>query len=122
MMFQWNKVWALRYGGAILSGVMLAASFPGWNQSTLIYTALVPLLLAVQSLSARQAALLSWLSGVVFYGLSLSWFWQMTNTVDAWVFKFGTGGALLSIVPTNRGIPSCVNRFTKARLEKLNRT
>ena len=98
MMFQWNKVWALRYGGAILSGVMLAASFPGWNQSTLIYTALVPLLLAVQSLSARQAALLSWLSGVVFYGLSLSWFWQMTNTVDAWVFKFGTGGALLFIV------------------------
>ena len=33
-----------------------------------------------------------------FYGISLSWFWQMTNTVDAWVFRLGTGGALLFIV------------------------
>ena len=97
-MFQWKTIGALRLGGAVLSGMMLAASFPGWNQSTLIFTALVPLLLAVQSLSARQAALLSWLSGIVFYGVSLSWFWQMTNTVDAWVFKFGTAGALLFIV------------------------
>ena len=98
MIFKWNKIGALRCGGAVLSGLMLAASFPGWSQSTLIFTALVPLLLAVQSLSARQTAALSWLCGVVFYGVSLSWFWQMTNTVDAWAFKFGTGGALLFIV------------------------
>ena len=98
MTSKWNKIGALRCGGAVLSGLMLAASFPGWSQSTLIFTALVPLLLAVQSLSARQAAALSWLSGVVFYGISLSWFWQMTNTVDEWLFRLGTGGALLFIV------------------------
>ena len=98
MIFRWNKIGALRCGGAVLSGLMLAASFPGWSQSTLIFTALVPLLLSVQSLSVRRAAVLSWLSGMVFYGISLSWFWQMTNTVDAWVFRLGTCGALLFIV------------------------
>ena len=93
-----NKIGVLRYAGAVLSGLMLAASFPGWSQSTLIFTALVPLLLAVQSLSVPRAAVLSWLSGMVFYGFSLSWFWQMTNTVDAWVFRLGTCGALVFIV------------------------
>ena len=47
-------------------GTDVGGEFSGWSQSTLIFTALVPLLLSVQSLSVRRAAVLSWLSGMVF--------------------------------------------------------
>ena len=66
MSFKNNKFWILRFGGVILSGLMLAASFPGIGQSTLIFAALVPLLLSIQSLPNRLVILFSWLSGMVF--------------------------------------------------------
>mgnify|MGYP001158588575 CR=1 FL=1 len=88
----------LRIAGAVLTGLMLAVSFPGWGQSTVVFTALVPLLLAVQSVSSKRAAGLAWLSGMVFFGLSLSWFWKMTHTVDVWLFKVGTLGGFLILI------------------------
>ena len=98
MSFRNNKFWILRFGGVILSGIMLAASFPGIGQSTLIFAALVPLLLSIQSLPNRLVILFSWLSGMVFFGISLSWFWQMINTVDIWLFKIATGLAYFFII------------------------
>lgn len=93
-----NKRNGFRVGGAVLTGLMLVGSFPGWGQSTLVFTALVPLLLAVQSVSTKRAAGLAWLSGLVFFAVSLSWFWKMTHTVDVWLFKAGTLAGFLILV------------------------
>ena len=51
--------------GSLLSGVLLALSFPGFGHSTLIYVGLVPLLFAVRKASAKKAALLGLLAGFV---------------------------------------------------------
>ena len=74
----------LRIAGAVLTGLMLAVSFPGWGQSTVVFTALVPLLLAVQSVSSKRAAGLAWLSGMVFFGLSFVPFVFVIAIVAPW--------------------------------------
>lgn len=73
--------------GSVLSGVLLALSFPGVGQSILAYTALIPLLFAVQSVSAKRAVWLGLLSGLVFYLLSLSWLGNLPGVVESWGLK-----------------------------------
>ncbi|MDF7798069.1 apolipoprotein N-acyltransferase [Pontiellaceae bacterium B1224] len=68
--------------GSILSGVLLALSFPGYGNATLIYVALVPLMLAIQSASVKKAAWLGLLSGFVFFMMSLSWLRHLTGRVE----------------------------------------
>ncbi len=76
--------------GAVLSGVLLALSFPGYGQATLVYIALVPLMFAVQSASVKKAALLGLLSGFVFFMLSMSWLTNLTGTVDSVLIKLSS--------------------------------
>jgi len=73
--------------GSILSGVLLALAFPGFGNATLIFVALVPLMFAVQSASVKKAALLSLLSGFVFFVMSLWWLSNLTNRVEGFGLK-----------------------------------
>ncbi len=73
--------------GSILSGVFLAWGFPGFGKATLAFVALVPLMFAVQSASAKKAAWLGLLSGFVFFMISLSWLQNLTGTVAGGALK-----------------------------------
>ncbi|MDF7823207.1 apolipoprotein N-acyltransferase [Pontiellaceae bacterium B12227] len=68
--------------GSILSGVLLALAFPGFGNPTVIFVALVPLMLAVQSSSVKKASWLGLLSGFVFFMMSLSWLGNLTGRVE----------------------------------------
>jgi apolipoprotein N-acyltransferase len=78
----------LRILGSVLSGVLLALAFPGFNKSTLIYTAFVPLLFAIQTVSIRRAAWLGLLSGFVFFMISLSWLHNLAGMVEGAALSF----------------------------------
>ncbi len=93
------KQQVLRLGGSLLTGGLLAAGFPGYGHSTVMFVALVPLMFAVQAVTAKRAAVLSWLSGLAFFALSLSWLCNMTRTVEDILFKTGTwcGYLLLAV-------------------------
>ncbi len=58
---------------AVLSGLLLAASFPSLNYSFLAWFALVPLLFALRGLSIQSGLLLSFLSGLTFFFGTVSW-------------------------------------------------
>ena len=45
---------ALRIGGCLLSGILLALAFPGFENFTLAFIGLVPLMFAVQSVSRKR--------------------------------------------------------------------
>ena len=64
---------------ALLSGVLLALCYPGWDQGWLIWLALTPLITAVW-LSPRPGrrawlrdALLGWVTGIVFFTITFAW-------------------------------------------------
>jgi apolipoprotein N-acyltransferase len=69
----WRAGPALRAGAAVLAGVALALAFPGPDLGPVVFVALVPLLLAVETLRPRQAAALGYLTGLVFVGLLIWW-------------------------------------------------
>jgi apolipoprotein N-acyltransferase len=104
-----NSMW-IRISGSILSGVLLALSFPGFSRSTLAYAALVPLMFAVQSLPARKAAGLGLLAGFVFYILSLSWLRNLTGTVDSAILQVSAlaGYVFLAFYCGLYFIPFCI--------------
>jgi apolipoprotein N-acyltransferase len=58
---------------AVLSGLLLAASFPSLGYSFLAWFALVPLLFALRDQSVRAGLLLSFLFGLVFFCFTVSW-------------------------------------------------
>ncbi len=64
-----SPVWSV--AGSLLSGLLLAVSFPGFGQASLAFIALVPLMFSVWSATARRAALLGLLTGFVFFMLSM---------------------------------------------------
>ncbi len=80
----------LYFIGAVLSGIMLGVSFPSFNISTLIFISLVPLLFVIQAVSLKYVILYSWLSGLIFFSISLSWLYNITNTINGVLFVSGT--------------------------------
>jgi len=58
---------------AVLSGLLLAASFPGPGYSFLAWFALVPFLFALSGQTVRTGLLLSFLFGLVFFCGTVSW-------------------------------------------------
>ena len=62
-----------RLGGALASGLLLAAAFPRLDQGYLAWFALVPLLAAVRGLAPRKAAGYGWITGFVFFLVTISW-------------------------------------------------
>jgi len=63
-----------RWLPALLSGALLALSFPGsGDQGWAAFAALVPLLAAVEGTDWRRSALLGFGAGVVFWGATIPW-------------------------------------------------
>lgn len=63
----------LRGGLAVLSGVLLALSFPGFNLAPLAFAGLVPLLVALHGVTAGQGICLGTIAGLVLYLMSIPW-------------------------------------------------
>jgi len=62
---------------ALGSGVALAFAFPIFNFPLLAWIAVAALILAVLNASPPYAFLLGWLHGIVFYALSVPWFYNV---------------------------------------------
>ena len=62
---------------ALISGVALALSFPVFNFPLLAWVSLALLILAALNAALKFALLLGWLHGVVFYALSVPWFYTV---------------------------------------------
>lgn len=87
---------------ALLSGVLLAASFPKYGHAAFAWTALAPLLIAVALEVRRTAAQsrrarvfqLGWITGFTHFSLTVSWVVEVMNlhgglpTVVAWLVMF----------------------------------
>lgn len=61
------------YLTAIISGLLLAFAYPRFNLEFLAWFALVPLLFAIYGGNARRALKLGFVTGLVFYFITLSW-------------------------------------------------
>lgn len=66
---------------AVLSGILLAASFPSLDWSFLAWFALVPFLFALRDLTVRAGLLLSFLFGIVFFSGTVYW---VTNSIHVY--------------------------------------
>ncbi len=64
---------------AILSGLLLAAAFPKWNQTYLLFIALIPLYWALQGKSLKAAFGLGLISGLAHYLALLYWIIYVTH-------------------------------------------
>jgi apolipoprotein N-acyltransferase len=62
---------------ALASGVALALAYPNFNLPVLAWVAPALLILAVLGTTLRQAVLLGWLQGAVFYFLTVPWIYTV---------------------------------------------
>jgi apolipoprotein N-acyltransferase len=74
-----SRAAALRVLAAPVSGALLAAAFPALDLGPLALVALVPLLLAVETIRPARAAALGYLAGLTFFGLHLLWIAQFLS-------------------------------------------
>ena len=58
---------------ALLSGVLLGLTFPGYNLWLLSWVAFIPFFMALDRASVRQAALVGLVVGIGWFGLTLPW-------------------------------------------------
>jgi apolipoprotein N-acyltransferase len=73
----------LRLLAAPVSGALLAAAFPALDLGPLALVALVPLVLATETVRPRTAAALGYLAGLTFFGLHLLWIAQFLSWTGA---------------------------------------
>jgi apolipoprotein N-acyltransferase len=69
----------LHYLAAILSGLLLAAAFPKWDQTYLLIFALVPLFWALRHKSLKAAFFLGLVAGLAHYAALLYWIVYVTH-------------------------------------------
>ncbi len=69
----------VRILAAILSGLLLAAAFPKWDQTYLLIFALVPLLWALRGQTLKAAFWLGLVSGLAHYVALLYWIVYVTH-------------------------------------------
>jgi apolipoprotein N-acyltransferase len=102
---------ALRVLAAPVTGALLAAAFPALDLGPLALVALVPLLLAVETVRPLKAAALGYLAGLVFFGLHLLWIAQFLSWTGAvaWLAWGALSGvqaaafaAFFALVPATR--------------------
>jgi apolipoprotein N-acyltransferase len=108
----WRAGPAPRLAAAVLAGVALSLAFPGPDIGPVAFVALVPLLLAIETVSPRRAAALGYLTGFVFFGLLILWiptdFLSWTGGVGwlAWLALCGAEAcfvaAFAALVPATR--------------------
>ena len=61
-----------------LSGILLVLSFPPFNLTIFVWVGLVPLLIAIEGLKPKNAFILSYLTGIVFFWGLLHWLIHVT--------------------------------------------
>jgi apolipoprotein N-acyltransferase len=74
---------ALRLAAALVTGGALAAAFPGPDIGPLALVAMVPLLLATETVRPRRAAALGYLAGFTFFGAHLLWIAEFLSWTGA---------------------------------------
>jgi apolipoprotein N-acyltransferase len=76
-----------QWTAAACSGVLLAASFPPWNQHQLVWIALLPLLGALWTLpssaSRWKAPLLGYAAGIVYFTATFYWLHALADIFDS---------------------------------------
>jgi apolipoprotein N-acyltransferase len=104
---------ALRLVAAVASGALLAAAFPALDWGAVALVALVPLLLAVETIRPRTAAALGYLAGLTFFGLHLLWIAQFLSWTGpvAWLawgalsaVQAAFVAAFFALVPATRSL------------------
>ena len=65
--------WGLRLIAAVSTGLLLVLAFPGPDLGPVAFVALIPLLLAVETVRPRHAAALGFVAGMVFFVLHIWW-------------------------------------------------
>ena len=75
----------LRGGAALISGVLLWSAFPPQTQTESAFFALVPLMLLTRASTPKRAFAWAWLSGMVFWCATLSWFPAIVKNGGPWV-------------------------------------
>jgi apolipoprotein N-acyltransferase len=65
--------WGLRLIAAVSTGLLLVLAFPGPDLGPVAFVALIPLLLAVETVRPRHAAALGFVAGLVFFVLHIWW-------------------------------------------------
>jgi apolipoprotein N-acyltransferase len=102
---------ALRLLAAPVTGALLAAAFPALDLGPLALVALVPLLLVVETVRPRAAAVLGYLAGLTFFGLHLLWIAQFLSWTGgvAWLawgalsaIQAAAFAAFFALVPATR--------------------
>ena len=63
---------------AILSGILLALSYPIFNLELFAYVAFVPLFFAIKNVTLKKAFFLSYICGVVFFAITIYWLIHVT--------------------------------------------
>jgi apolipoprotein N-acyltransferase len=71
----------LRLGLATGSGLLCSAAFPPWDVGAVAFVGLIPLVVAVEGTSPREATWLGYLSGLAFY---LATIWWVINTMTTY--------------------------------------
>ncbi|MEI7903642.1 MAG: apolipoprotein N-acyltransferase, partial [bacterium] len=79
---------------AVLSGLLLWVAFPPQAQAESAWLALVPLFFVIRHSSSRGAFGWAWLSGLVFWTLTLSWFPAIIKNEGPWPLVVLGQGAL----------------------------
>jgi apolipoprotein N-acyltransferase len=104
---------ALQLLAAAASGALLAAAFPALDVGPLALVALVPLLLAVETVRPARAAALGYLAGLTFFGLHLLWIAQFLSWTGAvaWLawgalsaVQAAAFAAFFALVPATRAL------------------
>lgn len=63
---------------AILSGILLALAYPIFNLEFLAFVAFVPLFFVLEDKSLKQAFLLAFIAGIVFWAITIYWLIHVT--------------------------------------------
>ena len=82
---------------ALVSGVALALAFPIFNLPLLAWISPAILIVAVLNETPRNAFLLGWLQGAVFYALSVPWFYNVMRQYGP-LSVFAAGGVFMLVV------------------------
>ncbi len=85
----------LPFLAAVLSGVLLVAAFPRYDQSFLLFVGLIPLLWALRGRSGKTAFWLGLVQGVAFYLGLLAWIFHVTYVHGKLPFPLALGVLLL---------------------------
>lgn len=108
------KPFLRNYGPPILSGILLALSFPGWGLYPLAWVALAPLFRQCMHLSPWRVFGRFLLSGLVFYALLLQWLLTNVYWAGGWaVFGYA---ALCLIMALYWGLTGALWSFIQRRL------